>query len=109
MGRVGVLLLAVLVAAESRAADFSLVAIPGGTFIMGDAAGEPDERPRAATIRPFRLMRFEVTNAEFAAFVAATGFVTDLERTGRGWVWTGNWREVSGADWRHPAGPTSSI
>lgn len=109
MVRVGVLLLAVLVAAGSRATDFSLVAIPGGTFMMGDETGEPEERPRAATIEPFRLMRFEVTNAEFATFVAATGYITDPERMGRGWVWTGGWREVSGADWRHPTGPASSI
>lgn len=109
MGRAGVLLLAILVAAEGRAADFALVPIPGGTFIMGDAAGEPEERPRTATVQSFRFMRFEVTNAEFAAFVATTGYVTDPERTGRGWVWAGSWREVSGADWRNPTGPSSLI
>ena len=53
----------------STAAD--LVRIPGGMFIMGDAEGEPDEKPRRVRVKSFRLMRFEVTNQEFAAFVAA--------------------------------------
>jgi formylglycine-generating enzyme required for sulfatase activity len=35
--------------------------------------------------------------------------VTDAERKGWGWVWAGRWRKVEGADWRHPAGPESSI
>lgn len=109
MRRAAAFLLALAVATQGLAADFSLVAVPGGTFTMGDAAGEPDERPRLATVRPFRLMRFEVTNAEFAAFVTATGYVTDAERKGKGWVWTGRWREVAGADWRHPTGPASAI
>ena len=60
-------------------------------------------------ISSFAIDRFEVTNAEFAAFVAATGYVTDPERSGVGWHWDGRWRDVRGADWRHPHGPDSSI
>jgi formylglycine-generating enzyme required for sulfatase activity len=86
-----------------------LVSIPGGRFAMGDAAGEPDEAPRAVVVRAFRMMRHEVTNREFAAFVAATGYVTDAERSGAGYVWTDRWRSVRGAEWRHPQGPTSTI
>ncbi len=96
------------VAAMDRAAT-ELIAIPGGTFTMGDTAGEPDEQPREVVVRPFRLMRHEVTNSEFAAFVAATRHVTDPERSGAGYVWTDQWRAVRGADWRHPQGPGSSI
>jgi formylglycine-generating enzyme len=86
-----------------------LVEIPAGRFVMGDAQGEPDEQPREATVRAFRLMRFEVTNAEFGQFVAATGHVTDPERSGEGYVWFDRWRAVRGADWRHPQGVASSI
>src|SRR5688500_3225317 len=90
-------------------AGLDLVAIAGATYTMGDPAGEPDEAPRRVTVASFRLMRREVTNRQFAAFVAATGHVTDVERAGCGSVWDGTWRCVDGADWRHPRGPASSI
>ena len=47
-----------------------LVRIPAGEFLMGDAAGERDERPRCRVKidEPFWIGRFEVTNAEFARF-----------------------------------------
>ncbi|MBI1964796.1 MAG: formylglycine-generating enzyme family protein [Betaproteobacteria bacterium] len=99
------LLLAACAAARAEA----LVAIPGGTLVAGDASGEADEVPRRIEVKPFRLMRYEVTNREFAAFVAATGHVTDTERRGAGYVWSDRWREVRGASWRRPQGPGSSI
>lgn len=86
-----------------------LISIPGGTFTMGDAGGESNEAPREVSVRPFRLMRHEVTNEAFAQFVAATGYVTDAERHGAAYVWSDRWRELSGADWRHPQGPASTI
>ena len=76
---------------------------------MGDARGEPDEAPETVHVAPFRIMRHEVTNAEFAAFVAAAGLVTDAETSGAGYLWTGRWRRVAGADWRHPEGPRSTV
>ena len=55
-----------------------LVAIPGGSFRDGrPRTGGRTRFPRWVTVAPFRLMRFEVTNAQFAAFVAETGHVTD--------------------------------
>lgn len=87
----------------------ALVDVPGGDHLQGDPHGEPDEAPRPVTVAAFRLMRTEVTNAQFAAFVAATGHVTDPERSGAGHVWLGAWAIVRGADWRHPHGPRSSI
>ena len=75
-----------------------LVAIPAGAVVMGDAAGEPDETPREVAVAAFRIMRHEVGNAQFAAFVAATGYVTAPERAGKGWVWEPRWRLVAGAD-----------
>ena len=96
-------------AAEAGGSSAELIRIPGGTFTMGDPAGEPDEAPRTVHLAPFRLMRFEVTNLEFADFVASTGTLTDAERVGAGYVWTGRWRTGAGADWRHPHGPESSV
>jgi sulfatase modifying factor 1 len=99
----------VIFAAPAWALDLELVHIPAGRFVMGDANGEADEVVREVSLAAFRLMRFEVTNDQFAAFVAATGHVTDPERNGAGWVWNGRWALVNGADWRHPHGPESTI
>jgi sulfatase modifying factor 1 len=94
---------------RAGAADFEVIDLPGGRFTMGDPAGEADERPRDVTVAPFRIMQHEVTNLEFATFVEASGHVTDPERTGFCYVWTGQWTRLEGADWRHPAGPETSI
>jgi formylglycine-generating enzyme required for sulfatase activity len=121
--------------ALALAAD--LVRLEGGTFAMGSAAHYREEGPvRQVRVAPFLIGRTEVTNAEFAAFVDATGYVTTAERSldpakHPGWpeellrpgsmvfaqpaepVSLGNpnawWRYVPGASWRHPTGPGSSI
>ena len=68
------------ISAGQAEAPFELVAIPAGSFEAGDPDGRPDEAPRPVTVAPLQLMRFEVTNAQFAAFVDETGHVTDPER-----------------------------
>lgn len=51
-----------------------LVHIAGGTFVMGNNVGRPDERPAHAVALPsFRAGRRPVSNREYAVFVAATG------------------------------------
>ena len=46
-----------------------LVLIPGGAFLMGQNDGRDEERPaHRVTVAPFRLCRFQVTNADYAAF-----------------------------------------
>jgi formylglycine-generating enzyme required for sulfatase activity len=70
------------------------------------------EPPRAVELREAsgaRLMRTEVTNAQFSAFVAETGHVTDAERAGEGWVWRREWTRVADASWRAPHGPGSDL
>lgn len=60
-----------------------MIFIPGGTFTMGgnDPDARPDELPRhTVTIDSFWIDDHEVTNAEFAAFVAATGYLTTAEK-----------------------------
>jgi len=50
------------------------VEIPAGTFTMGWAAGHPAERPaHAVWLDAFRIATTPVTNAEWAAWLAATG------------------------------------
>jgi formylglycine-generating enzyme required for sulfatase activity len=115
-----------------------MVRVPGGTFTMGDDDERPEERHahRVTVSVPFWIDRHEVTNAQFARFVAATGHRTVAERglgpetrpdlppdlrvpgsmvfaapagtrdLGGVARW---WRYVPGADWRHPLGPGSSV
>ena len=88
---------------------FEMIPIPGGSFVMGDAQGNANEAPKQVSVKPFAIMKFEVTNAQFAAFVKATGYVTDVEKNNEGHVWTDKWHRILGADWRHPHGAASSI
>ena len=58
--------------------------------------------------RRFSLDRYEVTNADFARFAAATKYRTEAERENRGLVARGDAPvTVEGANWRAPAGPGS--
>lgn len=60
-----------------------MVRIEGGTFLMGadSEQGSPDEYPKhSVTVNGFWMDATEVTNAQFAAFVTATGYITTAER-----------------------------
>ncbi|MDR6566982.1 formylglycine-generating enzyme family protein [Chitinophaga ginsengisegetis] len=60
-----------------------MVLVPAGTFTMGadDSTGMADEYPKhTVDIAGFWMDEHEVTNAEFARFVAATGYVTTAEK-----------------------------
>ncbi|MEV7399797.1 formylglycine-generating enzyme family protein [Streptomyces sp. NPDC091267] len=103
------------------------VSLPGGTFAMGDAFGEGYPADGEGPVHPVELDPFAidvapVTTAAYAAFARATGYRTDAERAGSSAVFhlfvlaapadvLGHsaaapwWREVRGADWRHPFGP----
>lgn len=107
------------------------VTVPGGAFVMGDHFDEgyvdDGELPlHEVRLRPFRMDETTVTNAQFATFCKATGYVTDAEQIGVSPVFhlaveaapgdvlhaldtTPWWQVVRGADWRHPGGPRSSI
>jgi formylglycine-generating enzyme required for sulfatase activity len=124
-----------------------MVWIAGGEFSMGandppdgDEVGmkaTPDARPiHRVYVDGFYMDQTDVTNAEFAKFVSAAGYVTVAERKPRPEDFPGAppenlvagsvvfsapdypvklndhfqwWRYVSGANWRHPLGPTSDI
>ncbi len=61
----------------------SMVAIPAGTYGIGtdDPTAPNRERPaRHVTVEAFSIQTTEVTNAQFAEFVAATGYITVAER-----------------------------
>jgi formylglycine-generating enzyme required for sulfatase activity len=99
-----------------------MVLIPGGTFRMGSDKGMPHEAPiHAVRLDSFYVDAHEVTNAEFARFVDAAGYVTEAEKWGWSLVFDPReddaarvpeapwWRKEDAADWRHPDGPSASI
>ncbi|MFH1035249.1 MAG: bifunctional serine/threonine-protein kinase/formylglycine-generating enzyme family protein [Pseudomonadota bacterium] len=53
----------------------------------------------------FHLQTSHVTNDQFAEFIRDSGYRSEAERQGFGWVWmAGRWQKEPGADWRHPFG-----
>ena len=60
-----------------------MVWIPGGEFTMGSNASyalRNEGPPHTVVVRSFLMDAHPVTNAQFAAFVAATGYITMAER-----------------------------
>jgi formylglycine-generating enzyme required for sulfatase activity len=59
----------------------AMARIPGGRYRIGSDRFYPEERPsREVTIPEFQIELAPVTNAQFASFVAATGYVTISEQ-----------------------------
>jgi len=108
----------------------TLVQLDGGTFSMGDESawaylGDGEGPVHEVSVNPFAIDPYTVTNVAFAQFVDATGHVTDAERFDWSFVFGGFlpddapetrgvvgaewWRQLYGANWRHPEGPGSSI
>jgi len=114
-----------------------MVWIPEGTFRMGSDHHFPEEAPaHDVHVEGFWMDAHAVTNEEFAAFVAATGYSTQCEqepeavyypgadpallvpasavfRKPRRLVspddWPSWWHYTPGACWYHPEGPESNI
>ncbi|MEC9046551.1 MAG: formylglycine-generating enzyme family protein [Planctomycetota bacterium] len=113
-----------------------MVWIAGGEATLGSQNGDRDAPLHRVRLSGYWIDATEVTNDQFAAFVAATGYVTDAERKptpeevpgvpphllvagslvftpppdavdlGEFWRW---WSFVEGASWRRPTGPGSTI
>ncbi|MGA8790881.1 MAG: formylglycine-generating enzyme family protein [Paenarthrobacter sp.] len=106
------------------------IAIPGGSFSMGDAFGEgylnDGEIPvHEVALDGFTIDATTVTNTMFAAFIQTTGYRTEAEHYGSSAVFhllstarrqdiLGSaagapwWLNIRGADWAHPTGPNSN-
>ena len=114
-----------------------VIELPAGTFRMGSDDHYPEEAPaHRVSVDAFAISPTTVTNEQFAAFVAATGYVTVAERpldpadfpgapaenlVAGSLVFTMTpgpvdlrhlsqwWTWTPGASWRHPEGPGSTI
>jgi len=118
-------------------APANMVWIPGATFRMGSDSHYPEEAPaHRVSVDGFWIDRTPVTNAQFKAFVRATGHVTfaetkpdikDYPNALPHMLFAGSlvftpprkldnlrdysqwWSLTRGADWRHPYGRKSNI
>lgn len=106
--------------------DLQTTAIPGAKRpILGTAnpriPNDGEETRHAKPIIPFQITTTAITNAEFEAFVNATGYVTEAEKFGWSFVFWSDvprdittsqgvagiewWRRIDGANWRDVNGP----
>lgn len=113
-----------------------MVWVEGGDFNMG-TEDYPDAKPvHKVSVKGYWIDEHEVTNAQFAAFVKATNYVTIAERPLDPKDYPGVplenlvpgsavfsppadkvslaniqqwWQYVPGANWKHPSGPESTI
>ena len=107
------------------------IKIPAGSYMVGSPSPKGLEQPlRNVRLNDFYLGQSPVTNDLFDMFVRETGYTTDAEETGYGVVFEGRCtnrkdpetgreifsltqgtiaRHVSGANWRHPDGPGSTL
>ncbi|MBO2943397.1 formylglycine-generating enzyme family protein [Paenibacillus sp. F411] len=123
---------ATLLPGEGKEHAGAMVSLPGGAFWMGTSStdgfpadGEGPERK--VQLDAFEIAPYAVTNAEYKAFVDATGYVTEAESFGWSYVfhllvpeeikqhvehvprdvpW---WYVVEGAYWNAPEGPGSHV
>lgn len=75
-----------------------MVAVPAGSFTMGQDGSKPKNGPAHNVDLPaYEIDRFEVTNDEFGWFVEQTGYVTYAEENS-----TKNWRDAAEGKGSHP-------
>ncbi|MCK5757385.1 MAG: SUMF1/EgtB/PvdO family nonheme iron enzyme, partial [Mycobacterium sp.] len=114
-----------------------LVWVPTQTAVLGSDHHYPEEAPaRDVTVDGFAMMTHQVTNAQFAEFVTATGYLTVAERPLKSADYPGAppenlhpgsmvfhrtagpvdlkhlsqwWTWTPGACWNHPRGPRSGL
>jgi formylglycine-generating enzyme len=124
-------------AKNSRTGYDGMIHIAGGTFLMGSDRFYPEETPvRQVRVDDFLIDEVPVTNRRFAAFVAATGYVTMAEQVPDPADYPGMlpgmdragslvfhktatpvdtrdplqwWHFVFGACWHHPLGQESDL
>ncbi len=77
-----------------------------------EATGAVAHPSHEVQVDAFWIDEHELTNRQFADFVAETRYITTAEQIGAGHVFDRDqrrWVAVAGADWRHPQGPDSTI
>jgi len=83
--------------------------IPGGTFLLGSSPDmtfvfDNEQWAHAVTLKPFRIARTAVSNAEFATFVDDGGYKRPELWTEEGWRWRESARAEHPVYWQRQAG-----
>lgn len=102
------LLTAVNAAAQPPVDSGMFVKIPAGAYTLGKK-GHHINPLHTVRMPSFYISKYEVTNAQFAAFVQATGYITVAEMAHNALVFAPpqrefEWTEDSTANWRYPNG-----
>ena len=114
---------------ELKRSYAKLVKIKSGTCIIGSDRNSNERPERRIQLSEFLIGKYPIVNELFQQFVEKTGYKTDAEKMGYGWVLTqtkwqerkeafrkgsfyflrGGYKKVKGACWRHPFGIDSGI
>ena len=115
---------------ELKRSYAKLVKVSGGTWLIGSDRADGREGPRRKImINDCYIGKYPAVNELFQQFVEKTGYITDAEKAGYGWVLTqsrwydmvetvrkggyyfkrGGYKKVKKASWRHPFGLDSGI
>ncbi|XP_076279671.1 formylglycine-generating enzyme isoform X2 [Lasioglossum baleicum] len=116
---------------ESSDRLISMAKIDADTFSIGTNepvfAADGEAPKRQVRLDAFYMDELEVSNSKFAAFVDATGYLTEAESFGDSFVFGGLltedvrtnspaavarapwWLQIKNATWRHPEGPDSDL
>ncbi len=119
----GILLIDTLILVDPVETPEGMIWLGGGAFLMGSDRGLPDERPaHEVRLNGFWIDQYEVTNGDFALFVAETDYKTYSEQVSDSLVFESPgqnpsqpvrpmswWKLVANANWKQPEGDHDSI
>lgn len=96
--------LSVKVQAQFRDTNFpEMVLVHGGTFSMGSNESDDEKPIHNVTVSDFYMGKYEVTVANFKRFVEETNYETDAEKGDGSSIYTGEWENKAGINWRFDA------
>ncbi len=92
-----------------QALEENMVFVKGGSSIMGctseqggDCSHEKEKPTHQVWVSDYWIGKFEITVAQFAAFVDATGYITDAEKEdGSFMIYKDKWEKHSWVNWRY--------
>ena len=112
---------------ESSKTDVSMIHIPQGSYSIGDNSDigfdtDNEFLQQEVHLDSFKIDITSVTNLQFSKFVEETGYITDAELIGSSFVFKSLlenhnyrdvpgldwWKDVEGANWKHPFGDIRS-
>ncbi len=89
--------------------------IPTGKSVMGskddnELAGDSEKPQHTVELSDYWMAKFILTNQIFSEFATATSYRTTAEEKGSGYTNDGTgWKDMKGADWKHPLGLASDL